>query len=103
MYIGLYIFGYLMKVACIYLCVSTEEQDFTRQTDIVHSAREEGYYIAGIYREKASGARAVLPELLRMIADRSLLHLILDLKTRAIFRSTMPLVVKAGGRHIRMA
>jgi DNA invertase Pin-like site-specific DNA recombinase len=58
-----------MKVARIYLRVSTEEQDLTRQTDIVHSAREEGYYIAGIYREKASGARADRPELLRMIAD----------------------------------
>ena len=58
-----------MKVARIYLRVSTEEQDLTRQTDIVHSAREEGYYIAGIYREKVSGARADRPELLRMIAD----------------------------------
>ena len=27
------------------------------------------YYIAGVYREKASGARADRPELLRMIAD----------------------------------
>ncbi len=58
-----------MKVARIYLRVSTEEQDLTRQTEIVHSARAEGYYIAGIYREKASGARADRPELLRMIAD----------------------------------
>jgi len=58
-----------MKVARIYLRVSTEEQDLTRQTEIVDSARTEGYYIAGIYREKASGARADRPELLRMIAD----------------------------------
>lgn len=58
-----------MKVARIYLRVSTEEQDLTRQTEIVHSTRAEGYYIAGIYREKASGARADRPELLRMIAD----------------------------------
>jgi hypothetical protein len=28
-----------------------------------------GYYIAGAYREKASGARADRPEILRMIAD----------------------------------
>jgi DNA invertase Pin-like site-specific DNA recombinase len=34
-----------------------------------HCARQAGYYIAGIYREKASGARADRPELLRMIAD----------------------------------
>ncbi|WP_020160044.1 recombinase family protein [Methylobacter marinus] len=58
-----------MKVARLYLRVSTDEQDLTRQTDIVHSARAQGYYIAGIYREKASGARADRPELLRMIAD----------------------------------
>jgi DNA invertase Pin-like site-specific DNA recombinase len=58
-----------MKIARIYLRVSTEEQDLTRQTEIVLSTRAEGYYIAGIYREKASGARADRPELLRMIAD----------------------------------
>ena len=58
-----------MKVARIYLRVSTEEQDLTRQADIENSARTAGYYIAGVYREKASGARADRPELLRMIAD----------------------------------
>jgi DNA invertase Pin-like site-specific DNA recombinase len=58
-----------MKVARIYLRVSTDKQDLTRQTEIVHSPRTEGYYIAGIYREKAPGARADRPELLRMIAD----------------------------------
>lgn len=35
----------------------------------VHTARAQGYYLAGIYREKASGARADRPELLRLIAD----------------------------------
>lgn len=58
-----------MKVARIYLRVSTAEQDLTRQSDIEHSTRDAGYYIAGVYREKASGARADRPELLRMIAD----------------------------------
>ena len=58
-----------MKVARIYLRVSTDEQDLTRQTEIEHSTREAGFYIAGVYREKASGARADRPELLRMIAD----------------------------------
>lgn len=58
-----------MKIARIYLRVSTEEQDLTRQLEIEHSARAMGYYIAGIYREKASGARSDRPELLRMIAD----------------------------------
>lgn len=58
-----------MKVARIYLRVSTDEQELTRQADIEHSARTAGYYIAGVYLEKASGARADRPELLRMIAD----------------------------------
>jgi DNA invertase Pin-like site-specific DNA recombinase len=58
-----------MKIARIYLRVSTDEQDLFRQTEIEHSARSAGYYIAGVYREKASGARADRPEMLRMIAD----------------------------------
>jgi DNA invertase Pin-like site-specific DNA recombinase len=58
-----------MKVARIYLRVSTDEQDLNRQAEIEHSTRSAGYYIAGVYREKASGARADRPELLRMIAD----------------------------------
>ncbi|WP_246174027.1 recombinase family protein [Paraburkholderia hayleyella] len=58
-----------MKVARIYLRVSTDEQDLSRQVAIVESTRDAGCYVAGIYREKASGARADRPELLRMIAD----------------------------------
>lgn len=58
-----------MKVARIYLRVSTDEQDLTRQAEIEHATRAAGFYIAGVYREKASGARADRPELLRLIAD----------------------------------
>ncbi|WP_420237745.1 recombinase family protein [Telmatobacter bradus] len=58
-----------MRIARLYLRVSTDEQDLTRQSDIVESTRAAGYYVAGVYREKASGARADRPELLRMIAD----------------------------------
>ena len=58
-----------MKIARIYLRVSTDQQDLARQVDIENSSRAAGYYIAGIYREKASGARADRPELLRMISD----------------------------------
>ena len=58
-----------MKVARIYLRVSTDEQDLARQADIQQGTKAAGYYIAGVYREKASGARADRPELLRMIAD----------------------------------
>lgn len=58
-----------MKVARIYLRVSTKEQDLTRQEAIIEAAKTAGYYIAGVYREKASAARLDRPELLRMIAD----------------------------------
>ena len=58
-----------MNIARIYLRVSTDEQDLTRQNDIERSTRDAGYYIAGVYREKASGARVDRPELQRMIAD----------------------------------
>jgi DNA invertase Pin-like site-specific DNA recombinase len=58
-----------LKVARVYLRVSTDEQELARQEAVVANARSEGYYVAGVYREKASGARADRPELLRMIAD----------------------------------
>lgn len=58
-----------MKVARIYMRVSTDEQDLQRQEGIKDAARAAGYYVAGVYREKASGARADRPELLRMIDD----------------------------------
>jgi DNA invertase Pin-like site-specific DNA recombinase len=58
-----------MKVARIYLRVSTDEQDLTRQEGIERNAIDAGYYVAGVYREKESGARADRPELLRMISD----------------------------------
>ena len=58
-----------MKTARIYERVSTDEQDLTRQAAIERAVLADGYYIAGIYREKASGARADRPELLRMISD----------------------------------
>lgn len=58
-----------MKVARIYLRVSTDQQDLTRQREIIEGAKKEGYYIAAVYSETASGARADRPELLRMIDD----------------------------------
>lgn len=58
-----------MTVARVYLRVSTDEQDLRRQESIVTDAKAAGYYVAGVYREKASGARTDRPELLRMIED----------------------------------
>lgn len=59
-----------VRAARVYLRVSTEEQDLARQETIVTGARDAGYYVAAVYREKASGARPDRPELLRMIVDR---------------------------------
>lgn len=58
-----------MKAARIYLRVSTDDQDLARQADIEAAADAAGYYIARVYREHASGARADRPELQRMISD----------------------------------
>jgi DNA invertase Pin-like site-specific DNA recombinase len=58
-----------LKIARIYFRVSTDAQDLTRQEHIERSAKDAGYYIAGVYREKASGARCDRPELHRMIHD----------------------------------
>lgn len=58
-----------MKTARVYIRVSTDEQDTTRQKHLIEDAKAQGFYIAGVYEEKASGARPDRPELLRMIAD----------------------------------
>jgi len=58
-----------VKIARVYLRVSTQSQDLQRQEAIIEAAKSDGYYVAGVYREKASGARADRPELLRMVDD----------------------------------
>ena len=58
-----------VRGARVYLRVSTDEQDLERQERIVTDTRAAGYYVAAVYREKASGARADRPELLRMVGD----------------------------------
>lgn len=58
-----------MKVARVYLRVSTEGQDLSRQESIVKEAEDAGFYIAAVYREKASGVSINRPELQRMIND----------------------------------
>ena len=55
-----------VRGARVYLRVSADEQDLARQEAIVANARASGYYVAAVYREKASGARADRPELLRI-------------------------------------
>lgn len=57
------------KIARIYIRVSTDQQDTARQEALIDQAKGKGYYIAGVYSEKASGAKADRPELQRLLAD----------------------------------
>lgn len=79
-----------MKVARIYLRVSTEHQDLTRQARIEADAVASGYYVAAVYREKASGARPDRPELLRMIADLRPGEVVIAEKIDRISRLPLP-------------
>lgn len=79
-----------VRVARVYLRVSTEEQDLARQEAIVVSARAAGYYIAAIYREKASGARPDRPELLRMVGDLQPGEVVVAEKIDRISRLPLP-------------
>jgi DNA invertase Pin-like site-specific DNA recombinase len=79
-----------IKVARIYLRVSTEEQDLARQTEIEQSTQAAGYYVAGVYREKASGARVDRPELQRMIGDLQPGEVVVAEKIDRISRLPLP-------------
>lgn len=80
-----------MKIARIYKRVSTSEQDLTRQAALESMVRDNGFYIAGIYKEKASGARADRPELLRMIADLQSGDVVIAEKIDRISRLPLPI------------
>lgn len=78
------------KVARVYLRVSTESQDLERQEQIIEGAKSAGYYVAGVYREKASGARSDRPELLRMIDDLQPGEVVIAEKIDRISRLPLP-------------
>ena len=77
-------------MARVYLRVSTDVQDLERQEGIITAAKAAGYYVAGIYREKASGARADRPELLRMVADLQPGEVVIAEKIDRISRLPLP-------------
>lgn len=77
-------------VARIYLRVSTDAQDLERQEALITTAKAAGYYVAGVYREKASGARADRPELLRMISDLQPGEVVIAEKIDRISRLPLP-------------
>lgn len=80
----------LMMIARVYLRVSTDQQDLERQESIVADAKSKGFYVACVYREKASGARADRPELLRMIADLQAGEVVIAEKIDRISRLPLP-------------
>lgn len=79
-----------VRVARVYLRVSTDTQDLARQEAIVANARGSGYYVAAVYRETASGARPDRPELVRMIADLQPGEVVIAEKIDRISRLPLP-------------
>lgn len=79
-----------LHMARVYLRVSTDAQDLERQEEIITTAKAAGYYVAGVYREKASGARADRPELLRMVADLQPGEVVIAEKIDRISRLPLP-------------
>ncbi|MCW9716820.1 recombinase family protein [Avibacterium sp. 21-599] len=51
--------------------VSTEEQDLQRQDKLIEDAKQKGFYVVAVYREKISGTTEweKRPELTRLIGD----------------------------------
>jgi len=99
--------GSEVRAARVYLRVSTDEQDLTRQESIVAGARAAGFYVAAVYREKASGARPDRPELLRMVADLQPGEVVVAEKIDRISRLPLPeaelLVEAIRGRGARLS
>jgi DNA invertase Pin-like site-specific DNA recombinase len=55
--------------ARIYQRVSSQDQDLSRQEKLIADAKVAGFYIAGVYSEKASGTTENRPELQRMLNE----------------------------------
>ncbi|WP_216071100.1 recombinase family protein, partial [Acinetobacter baumannii] len=77
-------------VARIYMRVSTEKQDLERQEKVINDARNAGYYIAAVYREKASGITPDRPELNRMIHDLQAGEVVIAERIDRISRLPLP-------------
>lgn len=58
-----------MKIARIYLRVSTETQNLERQQKLIDEVKNRGFYIAQIYSEKESGINPDRKELNKLIND----------------------------------
>ncbi|MGC3875342.1 recombinase family protein [Halomonas sp. GXIMD04776] len=80
----------MVKVARIYMRASSKFQSLERQERLIADAREAGYYIAAVYREKASGAIVDRPELMRMISDLQPGELVVAERIDRISRLPLP-------------
>jgi DNA invertase Pin-like site-specific DNA recombinase len=58
-----------MKIARIYLRVSTEEKNIKRQSRLINTIKNNDFYVAGIYSEEVGNLASVRPELQRLISD----------------------------------
>ncbi|MDR0577207.1 MAG: recombinase family protein [Candidatus Accumulibacter sp.] len=79
-----------IKIARVYMRVSTDDQDLSRQDALLDETRSAGYYIAAVYREKASGTRPDRPELLRLIGDLQPGEVVVAEKMDRISRLPLP-------------
>lgn len=79
-----------MKTARIYIRVSTDDQDTHRQHQLIEQARAAGFYVAGVYSEKASGTVANRPELQRMVSDLQPGDVVIAEKIDRISRLPLP-------------
>ena len=82
--------NYLARVARVYIRISTDEQDLQRQESMIANTRAAGYYVAAVYREKASGARAGRTELMRLIHDLQPGEVVIAEKIDSISRLPLP-------------
>ncbi|APO70783.1 resolvase/recombinase domain-containing protein (plasmid) [Rhizobium gallicum] len=48
-----------MRIARVYLRVSTQGQDLDRQETIIGEAKQAGYYVASVYRERPQVSFAI--------------------------------------------
>ena len=96
-----------MKIARIYLRVSTTEQNTLRQEKIIDEATASGYYIAKVYREQASGTIKERPKLRELINDLQAGEVIIaeniDRISRLPLQDAMDLVNEIRGKGALLA
>lgn len=97
----------MMKAARIYMRVSTNDQDTQRQEQLKADARAQGYYVAKVYQDKASGTTHDRPGLKSMIADLqdgdTVIAEKIDRITRAPLKDAEALVAQIRAKGARLS